>query len=589
MEYNNPKTPEVAEDEESPAAAKTAETPVAVFAPDGNLTAQVSFNDLLFHNRILFVVEQSINELMESCPPGPQYDDLRRLSPLFQQINGEIRFTWASEATTDDPAENEEAPYYQTSAIHTHFEFSSEHTGSPKTDPLETNYAQAVLSLLNAEDKTADIAQRIGAVGFPAKRGAATIFFAAHPDIDPAGPCVLESEHFDEIQKIYKQLDAFFFILLFGTQAVESKQEQVIADADIDNDIITKNSDFIYSQDGAYSFFILYAVPYIMGWRPEQVAGHENAQTLQDEVLNALPQLQSLVPQKHLIPNNKLANSLTKDIIGAGIIELDVSGKKEPELLTRCILNYEGDNVKLSSRQPFTEYDRNVADAVTSLYEYGDSSHIITAAQVYRAMVHATKTETPSAQQIGAVTKSLDKMRFVRVQIDCSQELTRRKVSLNGAQITGGKIDTYLLALEKIEVTAGGQRVSAYKIMKTPILYEYSRLTGQVLTVPAALLDVRDNSGGKVSNTELRIAAKGYLLRRISVMKGKAGARQNHMIKYNSLYEEVCPGQTLRRVEQQRLRDYTALVLENWTRQGFIRGYTETRQGNKKIGVEIKL
>ena len=587
MEYNNPKTPEVAEDEESPAAAKTAETPVAVFAPDGNLTAQVSFNNLLFHNRILFVVEQSINELMERCPPGPQYDDLRRLSPLFQPINGEMRFTWASEATTDDSAENEEAPHYQTSAIHTHFELSSEHTGSPKTDPLETNYAQAVLSLLNAEDKTADIAQRIGAMGFPAKRGAATIFFAAHPDIDPAGPCVLESEHFDEIQEIYKQLDAFFFVLFFGAQAVESKQEQ--GSTDVESNITTRDSDYIRSQDGAYNFFLLYAVPYIMGWRPEQVAGHENAQTLQDEVLNALPKLQSLVPQKHLIPNNKLANSLTKDIIGAGIIELKVSGKKEPELLTRCILNYEGANVKLSSRQPFTEYDRNVADAVTSLYEYGDSRHIITASQVYRTMVHATKTETPSAQQIGAVTKSLDKMRFVRVQIDCSQELTRRKVSLNGAQVTSGKIDTYLLALEKIEVTAGGQRVSAYKIMKPPILYEYSSLTGQVLTVPAALLDVRDNTGVKVSNTELRIAAKGYLLRRISVMKGKAGARQNHMIKYNSLYEEVCPGQTLRRVEQQRLRDYTALVLENWTRQGFISGYTETLQGNKKIGVEIKL
>ena len=587
MEYNNPKTPEVAEDEESPAAAKTAETPVAVFAPDGNLTAQVSFNDLLFHNRILFVVEQSINELMESCPPGPQYDDLRRLSPLFQSIDGEMRFTWASEATTDDSAENEEAPHYQTSAIHTHFELSSEHTGSPKTDPLETNYAQAVLSLLNAEDKTADIAQRIGAMGFPAKRGASTIFFAVHPDIDPAGPCVLESEHFDEIQKIYKQLDAFFFILLFGTQAAETKQEQGSADADIDD--VAKNRDFIYSQDGAYSFFTFYAVAYIMGWRPKQISVHENAQTLQDEVLNALPKLQSLVPQKHLIPNNKLANSLTKDIIGAGIIELDVSGKKEPELLTRCILNYEGDNVKLSSRQPFTEYDRNVADAVTSLYEYGDSSHIITAAQVYRAMVHATKTETPSAQQIGAVTKSLDKMRFVRVQIDCSQELTRRKVSLNGAQVTSGKIDTYLLALEKIEVTAGGQRVSAYKIMKPPILYEYSSLTRQVLTVPAALLDVRDNTGVKVSNTELRIAAKGYLLRRISVMKGKSGARQSHTIKYSSLYEEVCPGQTLRRVEQQRLRDYTAIVLENWTWKGFISGYTETLQGNKKIGVEIKL
>lgn len=587
MEYTNTKTPEAAEDEKSTAAAKTTEIPVAAIAPDGDLTAQVSVNDILNHNRVLFVVEQTINKLIENCPPGPQYEDFLSLSPLFQPINGKMHFTWASE--TGEPAADEEAVHYQTSAIHTHFEFSSGSAGSTKIDPLGTNYAQAVLSLLKAEDHAANIAQRIGSAGFPAKRGAATIFFAVHPDIDPAGPCALESGHLDEIREIYKQLDAFLFLLFFGTQAAESKQEQGSADEDIDNDIIIKNSDFIYSQDGAYTFFTLYAVAYIMGWRPEQAAGQENAQSLQDEVLNVLPKLQSLIPQKHLIPNNKLANSLTKDIIGAGIIELDVSGKKEPELLTRCILNYEGDNVKLSSRQPFTEYDRNVADAVTSLYEYGDASHIITAAQVYRAMVHATKTETPSAQQIGAVTKSLDKMRFVRVQIDCSQELTRRKVSLNGAQVTSGKIDTYLLALEKIEVTAGGQRVSAYKIMKPPILYEYSSLTGQVLTVPAALLDVRDNTGVKVSNTELRIAAKGYLLRRISVMKGKSGARQSHTIKYSSLYEEVCPGQTLRRVEQQRLRDYTAIVLENWTWKGFISGYTETLQGNKKIGVEIKL
>lgn len=416
---------------------------------------------------------------------------------------------------------------------------------------MGTNYAQALLALESLEDVSSKRPDIWNDNFLPIKRIAVLFFFAVDPAVKTTAPASLTDEQLDSIKKGFDLLNNF----------VEASN--------------TPGKEY----ETLLRFF---------GLEPSSTPT-ENAQSLQDEVLNVLPKLQSLIPQKHLIPNNKLANSLTKDIIGAGIIELDVSGKKEPELLTRCILNYEGDNVKLSSRQPFTEYDRNVADAVTSLYEYGDSSHIITAAQVYRAMVHATKTETPSAQQIGAVTKSLDKMRFVRVQIDCSQELTRRKVSLNGAQVTSGKIDTYLLALEKIEVTAGGQRVSAYKIMKPPILYEYSSLTRQVLTVPAALLDVRDNTGVKVSNTELRIAAKGYLLRRISVMKGKSGARQSHTIKYSSLYEEVCPGQTLRRVEQQRLRDYTAIVLENWTWKGFISGYTETLQGNKKIGVEIKL
>ncbi|MBQ5564153.1 MAG: hypothetical protein IIT39_12340, partial [Clostridia bacterium] len=206
-----------------------------------------------------------------------------------------------------------------------------------------------------------------------------------------------------------------------------------------------------------------------------------------EKVRETLPQLATIIPQKHLIPNNKLANSLTKDIIGGGLIELDV-GRKKDDILTRCILNYEGDNVKLTSRRSFTEYDRQVADAVTSLYEYGNKSHIITAATVYRAMVHATETETPSPQQIEAVTQSLDKLRFVRVQIDCTEELMRRNIDLNGSQITAGKIDTYLLTLDKMEIIAGGQKVVAYKVIKTPILYEYSRLTGQVITVPAALL-----------------------------------------------------------------------------------------------------
>ncbi|MBQ3461968.1 MAG: hypothetical protein IJH36_02475 [Clostridia bacterium] len=307
-----------------------------------------------------------------------------------------------------------------------------------------------------------------------------------------------------------------------------------------------------------------------------------------EQVREVLPQLSSIIPQKHLIPNNKLANSLTKDIIDAGAIDLVVSGRGKSEITTRCVLSYEGENVKLSSRQPFTEYDRQVADAVTSLYEYGDESHIVTAATVYRAMIHATETETPSPQQIGAVTRSLDKMRFVRVQIDCSEELTRRKLSLNGAQVTGGKIDTYLLALDKLEVTAGGQKVTAYKVIKTPILYDYSRLTGQVITVPAALLDIRDKNGAKVANTERRIAVKGYLMRRIERMKGKTGNRQSRHILYSDLYENVCEGEPSEK-EQRLIREYVGLVLESWKRDKYITGYTELTQGRKKTGVDIKI
>lgn len=320
----------------------------------------------------------------------------------------------------------------------------------------------------------------------------------------------------------------------------------------------------------------------------KEIVGDNVSDITSEQVRAALPQLASIIPQKHLIPNNKLANSLTKDIIGAGLIELDV-GRKKDDILTRCILSYEGDNVKLTSRRSFTEYDRQVADAVTSLYEYGDKSHIITAATVYRAMVHATETETPSPQQIEAVTQSLDKLRFVRVQIDCTEELMRRNIDLNGSQITAGKIDTYLLTLDKMEVIAGGQKVVAYKVIKTPILYEYSRLTGQVITVPAALLDIRDKTGAKIPNTERRIAIKGYLMRRISIMKSQNGKNQSRHIIFESLYNEICDASELSRRDQQLIREYVSLVLDNWKQEEFIKDYEELTKGKKKIGVEIKI
>ena len=302
---------------------------------------------------------------------------------------------------------------------------------------------------------------------------------------------------------------------------------------------------------------------------------------LADEVRAALPQLSSIIPQKHVMPNNKLANSLTKDIIDAGAIDLVVSGRGKTEITTRCILTYEGDNVKLSGRQPCTEYDRNVADAVTSLFLYGDPSHIITPATVYRAMIHSTGTETPSPQTLGAVTRSLDKGRFVRVQIDCTQELLRRNASLNGEQITGGKVDTYLLPLEKIEVMAGGKKVTAYKIIKTPVLYDYARLTKQVLTVPAKLLDVPN-----ASNTEQRISIKGYLLRRITVMKGKT--QQSNRILFEKIWDAAGKPDPSPK-EAQRIREYTFTVLDYWKKERYIKGYKAIKEGKTYTAVEIQL
>lgn len=314
--------------------------------------------------------------------------------------------------------------------------------------------------------------------------------------------------------------------------------------------------------------------------------------------------LSSVLPEKYIAPNNKLANTLTKGIVDIGKITLEVSKTGSKKLIeTTCILSYEGDNVTLSGRQPFTEYDRNVYNAVSSLYVYGDPSHVVTPAMVYRAMTGMTDTEKPTAQQLAAVTRSLDKMRFIRARINCTEELKARRVTLNSKQINGGEIDTYLLTAEAVKVQAGGHTVSAYRIIKTPILYEYAAAVKQVLTLPASMLDVKEiDSGGRITsrslpNTEARILIKGYLLRRIEGMKGKNGL-SNPII---ALFDYQRDGETHAglysiagnpeptRTEANRIRADAEKMLAYWQATGYISGFEAITERKRITGYKINV
>ena len=318
--------------------------------------------------------------------------------------------------------------------------------------------------------------------------------------------------------------------------------------------------------------------------------------------------LTSVLPEKYVVPNNKLANTMTRGIIDIGRITLEESRRGAKKLVeTTCILTYEGDNVHLSGRQPFTEYDRNVYNAVSSLYVYGDQSHVVTPAMVYRAMTGLTESEKPTAGQLAAVTRSLDKMRFIRARIDCTEELKARRITLNSKQINGGEIDTYLLTADAIKVQAGGQTVRAYRIIKTPILYEYAAAVKQVLTLPASVLDVKEISeltvdgakkltiGARLPNTESRILIKGYLIRRIEGMKGKNGLN-NPVI---ALYDYQRDGEThqglysiagkpdAKDLEAKRIRTDVEKMLAYWAATGYIKSFEAQTQRRKITGYII--
>jgi hypothetical protein len=102
-------------------------------------------------------------------------------------------------------------------------------------------------------------------------------------------------------------------------------------------------------------------------------------------------ELQSILPQKHVKPNNKLANEITKDFINEGEISLNVGRRgSKREIITKAMLSYQDEKISLSGRIAFTPYDREVHDGVVTLYVAGNE--VITPEMVYRAMNGMTET-----------------------------------------------------------------------------------------------------------------------------------------------------------------------------------------------------
>ena len=227
-----------------------------------------------------------------------------------------------------------------------------------------------------------------------------------------------------------------------------------------------------------------------------------------------------------------------------------------------------------------------IITAASDLWDYGDESHVFTPAILFRAMVNATETETPSPTQIAEVTENLEKLSCTRITIDCSEELTKHKCKLNGYQITGGRITTALLDLDKIEIEAGGNTVTAFKMNRKPFLHSYAEAVKQIETVPAELLDIRDSTGAKVSNSKRRIAIKNYLMRHIIIMRRKG---KGNNILYENLLTSIEYGREFTKKDRLKIREYIYIVLDYWKSKRFIKSYDDVKQGRSFTGINVQV
>jgi len=318
---------------------------------------------------------------------------------------------------------------------------------------------------------------------------------------------------------------------------------------------------------------------------------------------DALPRLQGLHTASHTSPNNRLANMLPKGLAETcqenGPINLIVANRgKSNQITARTMISYKAVDGLTLKGEVYTAYDREVHDAIVSIYleckKQGINPILLTPAMVYRAMIGKSEQETPSLKSINSILYSIEKMRCgIHVYVDASDELKKRDIRMNGKPVTKFTIDNFMLSMQSINVATGGEEVRGYVITAEPILYTYAKLTGQLLTLPTSLLDIKEvteegiATSVSVANTDGRIVIKSYLWRRIAVMKHdlqNKHLKQRHVITFESIFEESGISKADAKTDA---RKYVWKVLDYWKAAHFIQDYQKRMKGRTADAIEL--
>lgn len=314
-------------------------------------------------------------------------------------------------------------------------------------------------------------------------------------------------------------------------------------------------------------------------------------------VLQDLPQLTATTPKKHVMPNNALMNTMQmKEAINAGPFDLKVfpdKGKNQ-EVTTYTVLTYNPENSNSPIPIKLTEYERQISDSLCSLWEFGNPDHLFTPDMVYRTMTGTTGD--PSKQQEAAIDGTINKFLHTWVEVDATEEMKARRAKIDGEPVESFKLNGYYLPAQVVKAKAGNKELSCYKMLGTPPMLQYCKATGQLLTLPASLLDVKkiDKTGKatpvSIANSEARIALKGNLLRRIQRMKYAAAHKKAavDIISFDTLFAETGTDKASRDTKMKN-RTYCTACLDYWKAIGHIKGYTLTKKGRAITGIKVEI
>ncbi|MEM1506250.1 hypothetical protein RG959_22980 [Domibacillus sp. 8LH] len=290
---------------------------------------------------------------------------------------------------------------------------------------------------------------------------------------------------------------------------------------------------------------------------------------------NEAAHIASILPEKFLMSNSKLANELPNEFIGEGEQQIKVSKQGAKEVKVFATLDYDNTALDLKGRYPFTPFDMSVHDAVSTLWAAGNQA--FTPAMVYRAMNGLSDKEKVSPVAEKRVAESIEKSRSTKLTIDFTEQ-----AKAHGVPIEKTKMDDMLLSARKHTVIMNNVELEAYVINSSPILYEYSKAINQIVKIPIEMLNTKKVLNSTPEVTVLRL----YLLKRIEMMKNSSNNIHKNRIQYETIYKNIGIHNP-NKDKTKALKKHIKTLLEYWEEQKIIKSFSEYKAGRVAKGIEI--
>lgn len=284
-------------------------------------------------------------------------------------------------------------------------------------------------------------------------------------------------------------------------------------------------------------------------------------------------------PSNYITPTDKVTKyAFCGELTGKQLqsLAMERRGSKK-QITTLASIDFENLNsaIKIGGKRELTAYDREVHDAIITLFVDGGNEYI-TPQMIYQVMI-GNPDAFLNPKQAEAISDSITKFLYSRVIIDASEEA-------KAYGFESFKYDGNLISGERVTATLNGNVLECLHILRQPILYELANNKNQIGRFDIKLLN------SPINKTEEIITLQGYLYRRILSFKGSSNL--SNTIVYETLYNQLelaATSEGALRKKKSKIRGQIKTILDYWKDQKFIKEYEEIQKGKELYSISISV